>query len=58
MLQNDETLTTLEKDIKAAQEAALDAVETDSVMTGTSLNYDDSFLGWSKSNSDAPFLML
>ncbi|XP_064607804.1 transcription initiation factor TFIID subunit 1-like isoform X1 [Liolophura sinensis] len=43
--ENDETLTTLEKDIKAAQEAALDAVETDSVMTGTSLNYDDSFLG-------------
>lgn len=44
-LQYDEHLTQLEKDIKAAQEAALEAVETDSILTGTSLNPDDSYTG-------------
>jgi len=45
-LQNEDHLNQLEKDIRAAQEAALEAVETDSIMTGTSANPDDySLLG-------------
>ena len=40
-VQYDEHLTQLEKDIKAAQEAALDAVETDSIFTGTSVDQGD-----------------
>lgn len=34
----------MESDIRAAQEAALEAVETDSIMTGTSANPEDSSL--------------
>lgn len=34
----------MESDIHAAQEAALEAVETDSIMTGTSANPEDSSL--------------
>lgn len=39
--ENEETVTQLEKDIRAAQEAALEAAESESVMTGTSINHDD-----------------
>jgi hypothetical protein len=35
----------MEKDILAAQEAALDAADIDSIMTGTSVNQDDSLMG-------------
>ena len=41
---NDESLTQMEKDILAAQEAALDAADIDSIMTGTSVNQDDSLM--------------
>lgn len=41
LCQHDEHLSQLERDIQAAREAALDAVETDSIMTGTSFNMDD-----------------
>lgn len=43
-LQNEESLCQMESDIRAAQEAALEAVETDSIMTGTSANPEDSSL--------------
>lgn len=42
--QNEESLSQMESDIRAAQEAALEAVETDSIMTGTSANPEDSSL--------------
>lgn len=41
ILEHDETLTQLEKDISAAQEAALEAAESESNMTGTSVTHDD-----------------
>ncbi|XP_033742474.1 transcription initiation factor TFIID subunit 1-like [Pecten maximus] len=51
--QNEEHLIQLEADIHAAQEAALEAVETDSIMTGTSANPDDySFLGMDNESMD------
>ncbi|KAK3100550.1 hypothetical protein FSP39_021637 [Pinctada imbricata] len=40
--ESDEHITQLETDISRAQEAALEAAETDSVITGTSFNPDDS----------------
>jgi hypothetical protein len=46
--QNDDHLTQLETDIRAAQEAALDAVETDSIVTGNSMNPDDYSIGKSE----------
>ncbi|XP_029644075.1 transcription initiation factor TFIID subunit 1 isoform X1 [Octopus sinensis] len=50
----DEHLSQLERDIQAAREAALDAVETDSIMTGTSLNMDDnSVLGIDNESMDS-----
>nr|XP_022324480.1 transcription initiation factor TFIID subunit 1-like isoform X2 [Crassostrea virginica] len=42
--ENEESLSQMESDIRAAQEAALEAVETDSIMTGTSANPEDSSL--------------
>ncbi|XP_061189439.1 transcription initiation factor TFIID subunit 1-like isoform X1 [Saccostrea echinata] len=42
--ENEESLSQMENDIRAAQEAALEAVETDSIMTGTSANPEDSSL--------------
>lgn len=42
--ENEESLCQMESDIRAAQEAALEAVETDSIMTGTSANPEDSSL--------------
>ena len=43
---SDEHISQLESDIARAQEAALEAAETDSVITGTSFNPDDmSFQG-------------
>ncbi|XP_060584432.1 transcription initiation factor TFIID subunit 1-like isoform X2 [Ruditapes philippinarum] len=39
--ENEETITQLEKDIRAAQEAALEAAESESVVTGTSITHDD-----------------
>ena len=39
--QNEEQISQLEADIRASQEAALDAAESDSILTGTSLNHDD-----------------
>ncbi|KAL3880165.1 hypothetical protein ACJMK2_032430 [Sinanodonta woodiana] len=39
--QHDEYLTETERNIKASKEAALEAVDTDSVMTGNSANMDD-----------------
>ena len=39
LLQNDETITQLEKDIKAAQEAALEAADSESITT--SMNPDE-----------------
>ena len=41
-MQNEEHIAQLEADIRASQEAALDAAESDSILTGTSLNPDDS----------------
>ncbi|CAH1777107.1 unnamed protein product [Owenia fusiformis] len=40
--EQDDYISQLERDIKAVQEAALDAAETDSVITGTSFNMDES----------------
>ncbi|KAL4230237.1 Transcription initiation factor TFIID subunit 1 [Mactra antiquata] len=40
MQENEETMIQLEKDIRAAQEAALEAAESESVVTGTSLHDD------------------
>ncbi len=37
ILQQEETLEQLEQNIKAAHEAALEAADTDSVITGTSV---------------------
>nr|KAG5705427.1 hypothetical protein BaRGS_004554 [Batillaria attramentaria] len=39
--ENDDHMTQLEADIRASQEAALEAAESDSILTGTSLNPDD-----------------
>ncbi|KAL5010007.1 hypothetical protein ScPMuIL_012312 [Solemya velum] len=39
--ENEDHLIQLESDIKAAQEAALEAVETDSILTGNSMNQDE-----------------
>lgn len=41
---NDESLTQMERDIQAAQEAAYDAADIDSIMTGTSVNQEDSLM--------------
>lgn len=35
----------MEGDIQAAQEAAYDAADIDSIMTGTSVNQEDSLMG-------------
>ncbi|XP_022251880.1 transcription initiation factor TFIID subunit 1-like isoform X3 [Limulus polyphemus] len=48
----DEQLTTLESAIKAAMEAALDAVETDSAMTGNSFPQDESLIGDESSSKE------
>lgn len=42
--ENEESLAQLERDIQAAREAALDAAEVDSIMTGTSVNQEDSLM--------------
>ncbi|XP_067663597.1 transcription initiation factor TFIID subunit 1-like isoform X1 [Haliotis asinina] len=52
-LDEEEHLQQLENDIAASKEAALDAAETDSVMTGTSLKTDEnSMLGGDESFDD------
>lgn len=54
LAEHDEHLSQLERDIQAAREAALDAVETDSIMTGTSFNMDDnSVLGMDNESLDS-----
>ncbi|XP_055929152.1 transcription initiation factor TFIID subunit 1-like [Argiope bruennichi] len=65
----DEQLTLLENAIKASQEAALDAIETDSAMTGNSClqedgymeseageKYDNQYRGKGKDNEDMEFV--
>ncbi|XP_053398607.1 transcription initiation factor TFIID subunit 1-like isoform X2 [Mercenaria mercenaria] len=51
--ENDETITQLEKDIRAAQEAALEAAESESVVTGTSITHDDLAQGLDNESLDS-----
>ncbi|XP_076446577.1 LOW QUALITY PROTEIN: transcription initiation factor TFIID subunit 1-like [Babylonia areolata] len=52
--ENEEQIGQLEVDIRASQEAALDAAESDSILTGTSLNPDDnSVLGGDNESLDS-----
>ncbi|XP_041357029.1 transcription initiation factor TFIID subunit 1-like isoform X3 [Gigantopelta aegis] len=54
MLQeNSEHLSQMENDIRASQEAALDAAETDSAITGTSHPDDNSMLGLDNESLDS-----
>ncbi|XP_052795206.1 transcription initiation factor TFIID subunit 1-like [Mya arenaria] len=39
--ENEETIVQMEHDIKAAQEAALEAAESESIVTGTSITHDE-----------------
>lgn len=57
LFENEEHLVQLENEIRAAQEAALDAVETDSIMTGTSANPEDSLLGMDSESVDEAYSM-
>lgn len=43
-IENEESMAQMERDILAAQEAALDAADMDSIMTGTSINQEDSLM--------------
>ncbi|XP_064636542.1 transcription initiation factor TFIID subunit 1-like isoform X2 [Lineus longissimus] len=54
---HDEDMLPLEKNIKIAQETAMAAIETDSITTGTSFNFDDSILGGGDNESNDSFSM-